>query len=122
MREVSPSQTPKQRTVQEKKSQDDQIDRHQEVETVDDNELNTDWWDNHNICVQYVNQLQEIFDTLAKFQQIWKRLLDRFNMAKNCMDLASHDLRLVNSVRYCSGPKAREFEKFKSAKFHAWIL
>lgn len=40
---------------EDKESQDDQIDIHQDVDTVDDNELDTDWRDNVNIGAQYAS-------------------------------------------------------------------
>lgn len=44
------------------------MERCKEIETVDDNELETEWQDNVYIGAEYAERRQEILDKLGKFQ------------------------------------------------------
>lgn len=47
------------------------MDGHKEVQTINDSELNTDWWENVNIGKKYANHCQKTLDTMIELQQIW---------------------------------------------------
>lgn len=55
----------------EQDSVNDQMDRHKRSETVDDNELKTDWRDYDSVGEQYVKSRQKILETPAEFQAMW---------------------------------------------------
>lgn len=58
-----------------------QLERHKEVETVDDHRLDRHRWDNFNSGPQYAENCEEILDTLAEFRKMWDRRLSFIDMA-----------------------------------------
>lgn len=78
----------------EKQSRVDHIYRRKEVETIDDNKLDTNWWDNFNICVPYARILQKIWDTPADFQRMWDGLLGPIDTAEHHIELTTLDYAL----------------------------
>lgn len=56
--------------------------RHKEIETVLDNNLDTDWKEIDNNDAQYTEDRQRILDTLVGFQNIWDGRLGGIDMAK----------------------------------------
>lgn len=104
-------------TDYENKFRDDQMDRQKDFRNQQQyNGLDRDWLVNVNIGVQYVDRRQEILDMPATFQQIWDGRLSRIDMAKYRIDLASQDVRLVNSASYRAGPETRKIEMIKIDK------
>lgn len=61
------------------------MDRHMELEIVDDNELNTGCQDNVNTGEHYANLCQEILDRLTKFPHMWYGRLGSIGKAKFCI-------------------------------------
>lgn len=54
-----------------------------DVETVDENEMETDWRDNAYINVQFDIHRQEIPDTLGELQQVWDGDLGQIDMTRD---------------------------------------
>lgn len=51
-------------------SQEDQINRHKEIESAEDRTFDTDWPDKVNIGSQYAKDRQELFYRLAELQKM----------------------------------------------------
>lgn len=87
------------------------MDRHKEVKTVDDNQLDTYWWINVIVGVQYAKNHQETFDTPAEFQEMWDGCLGCIGMAKRHIELTATDIHPIIYVSYHPGPRAPELKK-----------
>lgn len=59
------------------------MDTQEEMETVEDNMLDTDWRENISIGAQDAKNRQEMLDTLAEFQEVRDRCLGHIDMAKS---------------------------------------
>lgn len=81
------------------------MNRNKEMETIYDSKWGTDWQNNVIAGVQYAKSRQEILDTLAEFQRMWKGRLSRIDMAKHCISLTAPYVRTISSAHYCTGPK-----------------
>lgn len=93
------------------KSWNDQIKRRKELETVHENELDTDRQDNFSSGVLPADHGQEILVKPAEFPQIWEGCFDGLDMAKQCIDWTSQNVCPINLTLYSAGLKAREIEK-----------
>lgn len=63
-----------------------------EPETVDDNDLHTDWPDNVNNGAKYADHRQEIMDTVAEVQEISRGRLGRICMPDCHIELTKLDI------------------------------
>lgn len=68
---INLSCTPSRPYSTKEKCQDDQMDRHRGVETVNDDALSTDLQDNVNIGVLNAGNHQETLDTLENIKKMW---------------------------------------------------
>lgn len=50
------------------------MDRHKEVETVNDNRMDTALQESINKETPYAKHIQDTFETLGEFQQIWTEI------------------------------------------------
>lgn len=95
----------------EKESQDDQMDRKKEVETVDDNKLDTDGQGKVNIKEKYTDHRQDISGHACRTSRDGWRTFGRIDITKHCIELTKTDGRPINSAHHRSGPKPHEFKK-----------
>lgn len=80
--------------------------RHKEIEPVDDNKLNTDWWGSVSIGAQCNGNRQENLDTLAQFQEMWDNRLACIEIAKHRIERSTCDNHPLNSTLNRPGPEA----------------
>lgn len=69
----------------EMEHQDNKMDRHKELETVDDIKLDADGRDDITIDAEYGDLCQDILDTSAEFPPMWDGRLVRIDVAKHCI-------------------------------------
>lgn len=73
----------------------------------------TAWRKNVYIVVRYVESLQEILETLSKFQEKEDRRLGLTKVAKHRMELTTPDVRPINATFSHAVSKACKFEMTK---------
>lgn len=84
------------------------MDRSKEIETINDDEWDVDRRDKVNIGAQYVDNRQEVLDTLVKFYQMFDWRLGRVDEPRHPIKRISWDVYHVNSSTYSTGPKPTE--------------
>lgn len=95
------------------------MDRQKEIETVDDNRLDTDWRENVNIDAQYTGNRQELLDGLAKFPDRWKGRLGSRDMDRHRIKLTAPDVRAISFARTALDRKNADSRSRKSTKCSA---
>lgn len=71
----------------EKRFRQDQMGRHKQIETIDDNKLHTYRQNNVNIGVLYTENRHKILDTLAKSHTMSDKRFHRIDLAKLRIEL-----------------------------------
>lgn len=99
--------------------QDDRIDRHKEVETIDDNEKDKDFREYVNIGVRYAENRQENLHTFSEFQKTWNQCLGRIDMVKRRIKLTTQDVRPINPACTALDRKQAKLGRQKSTKYSA---
>lgn len=86
------------------------MDRHNGIETVQDNKIVTDGQYNVTVPAQFDENHLEMLDTLAHFQEIWGGLLADINMTKHRIELTAPSVGPIICSLYHVEPKAPDIE------------
>lgn len=99
-----------------KVSKKDQMNRYKLIETVGWNGLENAWRHFLNIGENYIEDRQEILETMAEFLHMWYGGSSQVSMAKHCIECAEPDVHPISSAPILSRPKASEFKRTEMDK------
>lgn len=90
--------------------------RQNEMETFDNDKLDTDWQDNVNIYAQYTEMRQGILDRLSEFREMRDGSLCRISVARHIIEWTAQTNALSIPLRTAMDGKHPSFRRFELSK------